>query len=175
MFIKPVSLIAKCARLFRDPVECSLLGSSVSGIFQARLLEWVAISFSNFFFWNITTKSENNIYIYCFYFSNWWVIALKCSVGSRCTTKQISHNYIYIIPLKSYSHIYWSSQSAGLGSLCYITAFHWKIKTRIHVHFFPFLILVFTFSVFGNFKLNIYTFKVNSYLLINQSRQSILM
>ena len=28
-----------------DPVDCSLLGSSVHGIFQARVLEWVAISF----------------------------------------------------------------------------------------------------------------------------------
>ena len=27
------------------PVECSPLGSSVHGIFQARILEWVAISF----------------------------------------------------------------------------------------------------------------------------------
>ena len=29
-----------------DPVDCSLQGSSVPGIFQARVLEWVAISFS---------------------------------------------------------------------------------------------------------------------------------
>ena len=29
-----------------DPMDCSLLGSSVHGIFQARVLEWVAISFS---------------------------------------------------------------------------------------------------------------------------------
>ena len=29
-----------------DPMECSLPGSSVHGIFQARILEWVAISFS---------------------------------------------------------------------------------------------------------------------------------
>ena len=28
------------------PMDCSLLGSSVHGIFQARVLEWVAISFS---------------------------------------------------------------------------------------------------------------------------------
>ena len=27
-----------------DPTDCSLSGSSVSGIFQARVLEWVAIS-----------------------------------------------------------------------------------------------------------------------------------
>ena len=29
-----------------NPVDCSLPGSSVHGIFQAGILEWVAISFS---------------------------------------------------------------------------------------------------------------------------------
>ena len=29
-----------------DPVDCSLPGSSVHGIFQARILEWVVIPFS---------------------------------------------------------------------------------------------------------------------------------
>ena len=29
-----------------DPIYCSPAGSSVHGIFQARILEWVAISFS---------------------------------------------------------------------------------------------------------------------------------
>ena len=29
-----------------DPMDCSPPGSSVHGIFQARILEWVAISFS---------------------------------------------------------------------------------------------------------------------------------
>ena len=32
-----------------DSVDCSLPGSSVHGIFQARILEWVAISFSRCF------------------------------------------------------------------------------------------------------------------------------
>ena len=32
-----------------DPMDCSPLGSSVHGIFQARILEWVAISFSRGF------------------------------------------------------------------------------------------------------------------------------
>ena len=31
---------------FCDPVDCSLPGSSVHGIFQARVLEWGAIAFS---------------------------------------------------------------------------------------------------------------------------------
>ena len=29
-----------------DPMDCSLPGSSIHGIFQARVLEWIAISFS---------------------------------------------------------------------------------------------------------------------------------
>ena len=29
-----------------DPIDCSLPGSSVHGILQARILEWIAISFS---------------------------------------------------------------------------------------------------------------------------------
>ena len=29
-----------------NPMDCSLPGSSVHGIFQARILEWVAMSFS---------------------------------------------------------------------------------------------------------------------------------
>ena len=29
-----------------DPMDCSLSGSSIHGIFQARVLEWAAISFS---------------------------------------------------------------------------------------------------------------------------------
>ena len=31
---------------YYDPVDCSLPGSSVHGIFQARILEWVSISFT---------------------------------------------------------------------------------------------------------------------------------
>ena len=34
-----------CVRLC-DPMDCSLPGSSVHGIFQARILEWVATSYS---------------------------------------------------------------------------------------------------------------------------------
>ena len=36
------------ARLFADPVDCSLPGSSTHGIFQARVLEWDAIAFSEY-------------------------------------------------------------------------------------------------------------------------------
>ena len=34
-----------------DPMDCSLPGYSVHGILQARILEWVAISFSKWASW----------------------------------------------------------------------------------------------------------------------------
>ena len=39
-------LIAKLCPTLWDPMDCSLPGSSLHGILQARILEWVAISFS---------------------------------------------------------------------------------------------------------------------------------
>ena len=40
------SLPAQSRLILFDPMDCSLSGSSAHGIFQARILEWVAISFS---------------------------------------------------------------------------------------------------------------------------------
>ena len=40
------SEVTQSCSTLSDPMDCSLPGSSVYGIFQARVLEWVAISFS---------------------------------------------------------------------------------------------------------------------------------
>ena len=40
------SEVAQSCPTCSDPMDCSLPGSSVHGIFQARVLEWVAIAFS---------------------------------------------------------------------------------------------------------------------------------
>ena len=40
------SEIAQSCPTLCDPMDCSLRGSSIHGIFQARVLQWVAISFS---------------------------------------------------------------------------------------------------------------------------------
>ena len=37
------SEIAQCCPTLSDPVDCSLPGSSVHGILQARILEWVDV------------------------------------------------------------------------------------------------------------------------------------
>ena len=40
------SEVAQLCLTLCDPMDCSLPGSSIHGIFQARILEWVVISFS---------------------------------------------------------------------------------------------------------------------------------
>ena len=40
------NFLAQLCLTLCDPMDCSLPGSSLHGIFQARVLEWVAISFS---------------------------------------------------------------------------------------------------------------------------------
>ena len=53
MKVKSESEVAQSRPTPSDPMDCSLPGSSVHGTFQARVLEWGAIAFSN--------ASTNNI------------------------------------------------------------------------------------------------------------------
>ena len=41
-----ISEVAQSCPTLSDPMDCSLLGSSIHGIFQAGVLEWVATAFS---------------------------------------------------------------------------------------------------------------------------------
>ena len=44
--LKSESEVAQSCLTLSDPMDCNLPGSSVHGIFQASVLEWVAIAFS---------------------------------------------------------------------------------------------------------------------------------
>ena len=46
MKVESESEVAQLCPTLSDPMDCSLPGSSVHGIFQARVLEWGAIAFS---------------------------------------------------------------------------------------------------------------------------------
>ena len=54
------SEVAQLCPTLCDPMICSLPGSSLHGILQARILEWVAIPFSKG-----SCQSRNQIYISC--------------------------------------------------------------------------------------------------------------
>ena len=51
MKVKSESEVAQSCPTLSDPVDCSLPGSSIHGIFQARVLESGAIAFSVFPYW----------------------------------------------------------------------------------------------------------------------------
>ena len=51
MKVKSESEVTQLCLTLSDPMDCSLFHSSVHGSLQARVLEWVAIAFSE---WNIT-------------------------------------------------------------------------------------------------------------------------
>ena len=46
-----------------DPIDSSPPGSSVPGILQAKILEWVAISFSNALKWKVKMKSFSRVWL----------------------------------------------------------------------------------------------------------------
>ena len=48
MKVKSESEITQLCLTLRNPMDCSLPGSSIHGIFQARVLEWVANAFSEY-------------------------------------------------------------------------------------------------------------------------------
>ena len=69
MTVKSESEVAQSCLTLRNPMDCSLPGSSVHGIFQARVLEWGAIAFSvkafnkPFFLLNLLDNTSFNFII----------------------------------------------------------------------------------------------------------------
>jgi len=65
MKVKSESEVAQSCPTLSDPMDCSLLGSSAHGIFQARVLEWGAIAFSeelpSFYFFIIYHSFVNGL------------------------------------------------------------------------------------------------------------------
>ena len=62
-------LVAQSYPTLCDPMDCSPPGSYVHGIFQARILEWVAISFSKG-----SSKTRDRTQVFCTagrFFTNW--------------------------------------------------------------------------------------------------------
>ena len=79
LYIK-VSEVAHLCPILCNPMDCSLPGSSFHGIFQARILEWVAISFSR------SSQPRDWTWISCIvdrHFTIWATREVKPFVNSR--------------------------------------------------------------------------------------------
>ena len=64
MKVKCESEVTRSCPNLHDPMDCSLPGSSIHGIFQARVLEWGAIAFSNYY-WRTAKETPNKESIPC--------------------------------------------------------------------------------------------------------------
>ena len=85
MEVKSESEVTQSCLTLCDPIDCSLPGSSVHGISQARVLEWVAIAFSMrytklalyFSSLELTISPENAVSFY------WRMVSRNQDLGSR--------------------------------------------------------------------------------------------
>ena len=82
---------------FCDPMDCSLSRSSIHGIFQARVLEWVAISFSRASFWPrdqtwvssiVDRRIRDQIANICWIIEKAWKFQKKTSTSALSTTSK---------------------------------------------------------------------------------------
>ena len=62
MEVKSESEVAQSCPTLGDPMDCSPPGSSVHGIFQARVLEWGAIAFSHSTIYGRSNLLKNKLY-----------------------------------------------------------------------------------------------------------------
>ena len=76
MKVKSESEVAQSCPTLSDPMDCSLPGCSVHGIFQARVLEWGAIAFSE-----TTTRS---IQLVAIHFRNYSLLNLSSHLSLAC-------------------------------------------------------------------------------------------
>ena len=60
MKVKSESEVAQSCLTLRNPMDCSLPDSCTHGIFQARVLEWGAIAFSEMFPWYLLILEESS-------------------------------------------------------------------------------------------------------------------
>ena len=86
MKVKSESAVAQSCLILCDPMDCCLPGSSIHGIFQARVLEWGAIAFSIKGF-GIVNKAEVDVFLELLCFFNDPTDAGNLISGSSAFTK----------------------------------------------------------------------------------------
>ena len=90
MKVKSESEVAQSCSTFSDPRDCSLPGSSVHGIFQARVLEWGAIAFS------VNYPTLDLFHVHC------WIIFHHASILYISTVVTIDNLVVFCLgPLRT--------------------------------------------------------------------------
>ena len=93
MNVKSESEVAQSCPTLRNPIDCSLPGSFIHGIFQARVLEWGAIAFSelcprNLQRWSVLGESPYELVVLSLLCSRQW--PLNCPLSGHGHPFQVS-------------------------------------------------------------------------------------
>ena len=96
--VKSESEVAQSCLTLSDPMDCSPPGSSIHGIFQSRVLEWVTISFSRGPSWlsygtRISHISHRRFTIWATTEAK-WIVSLGCPKEGNCKKKKKRQQYI---------------------------------------------------------------------------------
>ena len=81
--VKSEREVTQSCPTLRDPTDCRPPGSSIRGIFQARVLEWVTIAFSQWR-WGRTYQ----IWILSYLIFIWWDSEILCFLPTICIFKK---------------------------------------------------------------------------------------
>ena len=151
MKVKSESEVVQSCLTLSDPMDCSLPGSSVHGLFQAGVLEWGAIAFSVtgfrlFYFQIVFSKATDSSYVATFkiLFSKKWkqnYSVLNTSQGFSLhffPMREIALRALWIIGLwvgaqvklpwqQRYTRVGWYEWSVtGTGSRVALSIENWK-------------------------------------------------
>ena len=100
--VKSESEIVQSCPTLSDPMDCSLPGSSIHGIFQARVLEWGAVAFSTLYVYKcIISLKTSRTHIHEGNGSKNALLSWKCIDWDF--TDYI-HVTVFIITVKKYMH-----------------------------------------------------------------------
>ena len=104
MKVKSENDVAQSCPTLSDPMDCSPPGSSINGIFQARVLEWGAIAFSEQHPWEVQ------------FFQSCWAVNLRqrCSLRSPSSPSKGR-------PSRELKAQFWPPAQAGLFLICEMT------------------------------------------------------
>ena len=148
------SEVAQSCPTLCDPVDCKLPGSSIHGIFQARVLEWVAISFSQIVsYWRgkmhflliLFPFTEPRIVHRLIFFSTFWIrhrtkfqeFKLRKEVGIFLFMYKMNFHE----PLNNF--YYWLQATVGSRLTLFLAFFlnnaesKKSTKLEVRIHFYP--------------------------------------
>ena len=128
MKVKSASKVTQSCPTLSDPVDWSPPGSSIHGIFQARVLEWGAIAFSSAWKWKVNVKSLSLIGLVCQVYHH------ICLLWGRKSTEVLNWElYTYLFNKLQRTEADWFLFFNAFSFLLPFNFWQWHVFIKTHV------------------------------------------